>query len=58
MRFKRFTFSWLSPLVGFHVGSNPASGQRFVHIAPVPFFGIDFEIAPYGLNEKYKEERR
>ena len=47
MRFKRFTFSLLSPLLGIHVGKNPVSGQRFAHVAPVPFFGIDFELKPY-----------
>lgn len=55
MRFKRFTFSWGSPLIGVHYGRNPASEQRFLHVAPFPFFGIDFELAPYGLNEKFKE---
>lgn len=52
MRFKRFTFSLLSPLLGIHVGQNPVSGQRFVHVAPLPFVGIDFELPPYGLNEE------
>ncbi len=42
MRFKKFTFSWLSPLVGFHYGRNPVSNTRFLHVAPVPFFGVDF----------------
>jgi hypothetical protein len=51
MRFKRFTFSWKSPLLGFHVGKNPVSGQRFVHVAPFPFFGIDFNLPPYDLND-------
>jgi hypothetical protein len=51
MRFKRVTFSWKSPLLGVHVGCNPASGQRFVHVAPFPFVGLDFELPPYGLNE-------
>jgi hypothetical protein len=40
--FKRFTFSWLSPLLGFHAGRNPISGRRFLHVAPIPFIGIDF----------------
>lgn len=52
MRFKGFTFSLLSPLLGLHVGKNPASGQRFVHIALLPFVGLDFELPPYGLNER------
>jgi hypothetical protein len=52
MRFKRFTFSLLSPLIGFHVGKNPVSQQRFVHVAPFPFFGIDFELPPYDLNKR------
>lgn len=47
MRFKKVTFSLRSPLLGIHVGRNPASGQRFVHIAPVPFLGLDFELSPY-----------
>jgi len=42
MRFRRFTFSLLSPLIGFHYGRNPVSDARFLHVAPVPFFGIDF----------------
>lgn len=54
MRFKRVTFSWGSPLLGVHAGRNPASGQKFVHIAPIPFLGLDFELPPYGLNEEYK----
>lgn len=54
MRFKRFTFSLLSPLFGVHVGRNPVSGQRFAHIAPVPFFGIDVEFAPY-VNDAARE---
>ena len=56
MRFKRFTFSLLSPILGIHVGKNPVSGQRFAHVAPVPFFGIDFELKPYGLNEEEIDE--
>lgn len=55
MRFKRFTFSWLSPLIGFHVGKNPVSGQRFVHVAPIPFFGIDFNLPPYNLNDEARQ---
>lgn len=55
MRFKRFTFSLLSPLIGFHVGKNPVSGQRFVHIAPFLFFGIDFNLPPYDLNDAARE---
>jgi hypothetical protein len=47
MRFKRVTFSLLSPLIGFHYGRNPVSGQRFLHVAPFPFFGLDFEFKPY-----------
>lgn len=58
MRFKRFTFNLLSPLVGFHVGKNPVSGQRFVHVAPFPFFGIDFNLPPYDLNEEARERLR
>jgi hypothetical protein len=58
MRFKRFTFSWLSPLLGFHVGTNPVSGQRFVHIAPFPFIGIDFNLPPYDLNDAAREQLR
>lgn len=42
MRFRKFTFSWLSFMIGFHYGHNPVSGTRFLHIAPIPFFGIDF----------------
>lgn len=53
MRFKRFTFSWLSPLLGVHVGRNPVSGQRFAHIAFLPFCGIDIEFAPY-VNDTVK----
>lgn len=53
MRFKRFTFSLLSPLLGVHVGRNPISGQRFMHVAPLPFIGLDFEFAPY-TNDSYK----
>ncbi len=56
VRFKRFTFSLLSPLIGIHVGRNPVSGQRFAHIAPFPFFGIDFELKPYSLNEEMPGE--
>jgi hypothetical protein len=58
MRFKRFTFSLLSPLIGFHVGRNPVSGQRFVHVAPFPFFGIDFNLPPYDMNEKARDAMR
>lgn len=47
IRFKGFRFSFLSPLLGVHIGKNPVDGQRFMHVAPVPFVGIDFEIAPY-----------
>lgn len=57
MRFRRFTFSLLSPLLGFHYGRNPVSGQRFLHIAPVPFFGIDFEFKPY-INDEILEHRK
>jgi len=56
MKFKRFTFSLLSPLVGFHVGRNPVSGQRFIHVAPFPFFGIDFNLPPYDLNEEARSK--
>lgn len=42
MRFKKFTFNLLSIMIGFHYGRNPVSGDRFLHVAPVPFFGIDF----------------
>lgn len=55
MRFKRFTFSWKSPLIGLHVGKNPVSGQKFVHVAPFPFFGIDFNLPPYNLNDEARE---
>lgn len=55
IQFKRFTFSWSSPLLGLHVGRNPVSGQRFAHLAPVPFFGIDFNLPPYGLNDAARE---
>jgi hypothetical protein len=55
IRFKRFTFSLLSPLLGVHIGKNPASGQRFMHVAPLPFFGIDFEFPPFDQNEEYQE---
>lgn len=41
-RFRRFTFSLLSPLIGFHYGRNPIDHKRFLHVAPFPFFGIDF----------------
>lgn len=57
MRFKRFTFSLLSPLVGVHVGKNPVSGQRFAHIAPVPFLGLDLEFGP-SLNDAARERLR
>jgi hypothetical protein len=40
--FRRFTFSLLSPLIGFHYGRNPIDKKRFLHVAPLPFFGIDF----------------
>lgn len=56
MRFKRWTFSWKSPLLGFHIGENPVSGQRFVHIAPVPFVGLDFNLPPYDLNDAAREQ--
>lgn len=52
MRFKRFTFNLRSPLFGVHVGRNPVSGQGFVHVAFFPFFGIDLELKPYGINEE------
>lgn len=42
MRFKKFTFNLLSFMIGFHYGRNPISGERFLHVAPIPFFGIDF----------------
>jgi hypothetical protein len=51
IRFKRVTFSWLSPLIGVHVGRNPVSGQRFMHVAPLPFVGLDFEFWPYVNDE-------
>lgn len=47
IRFKRATFSLLSPMIGLHIGKNPVSGQRFMHLAPVPFVGLDFEIGPH-----------
>lgn len=43
MRFKKFTFNLLSIMIGFHYGRNPVSGERFLHVAPIPFFGIDFD---------------
>lgn len=52
IRFKKWTFSLLSPLIGVHIGKNPVSGQRFMHVAFLPFCGADFEIAPFGLNEQ------
>ncbi|HWI69265.1 MAG TPA: hypothetical protein VNS88_12960 [Nitrospiraceae bacterium] len=55
MRFQRFTFNLKSPLIGFHIGRNPVSGQRFVHVAPFPFFGIDFNLPPYNLNEEARK---
>lgn len=42
MRFKKFTFNPLSIMVGIHYGRNPVSGTRFLHVAPIPFFGLDF----------------
>lgn len=42
MKFKKFTFNLLSIMIGFHYGRNPATGDRFLHVAPIPFFGIDF----------------
>jgi hypothetical protein len=48
------TFSLLSPMIGIHIGRNPISGQRFMHVAPLPFTGIDFEFAPY-VNDQHKE---
>lgn len=54
MRFKKFTFSLLSPLIGIHYGRNPVSGQRFLHVAPIPFLGLDFEFKPY-KNDEYIE---
>lgn len=56
MRFKRFTFSLLSPLLGLHYGKNPVSGQRFLHVAPIPFVGIDFEFKPYRNEEALAEQ--
>jgi hypothetical protein len=47
MRFKRITFNLLSIMVGFHYGRNPVTGQRFLHVAPIPFVGFDFEFRPY-----------
>ena len=47
MRFNKFTFSFASPLLGVHAGANPVNGKRFVHVAPLPFFGIDFDRRPY-----------
>lgn len=44
--FQKFTFSLLSPLLGVHVGKNPISGQRFMHVAYLPFCGIDYHIYP------------
>jgi hypothetical protein len=42
MKFKKFTFNLLSVMIGFHYGRNPATGDRFLHVSPIPFFGIDF----------------
>lgn len=42
MKFKKFTWNWLSILIGFHYGRNPVNGQRFLHIGLGPFLGIDF----------------
>lgn len=54
MRFRRFTFNTLSIMIGFHYGRNPVWGQRFLHVAPLPFFGLDFEFAPY-VNDQLRE---
>lgn len=58
MRFKRVTANWRSPLIGIHFGKNPVSGQKFLHVAPVPFFGLDFELKPYGLNDLMRATTR
>lgn len=50
MRFKRVTWNWW-PLLGVHVGKNPVSGQRFVHVAFI-FVGLDFNLPPYDLNDE------
>jgi hypothetical protein len=54
LRFKGFTFSWGSPLLGVHVGRNPVSGQGFVHVAYFPFCGLDFNFGPE-LNDEARE---
>jgi hypothetical protein len=42
MRFKKVTFNPLSIMVGVHYGRNPATGDRFLHMAFCPFVGFDF----------------
>lgn len=42
MKFKKYTFNLLSVMIGFHYGRNPVNNARFLHVAPVPFFGLDF----------------
>jgi hypothetical protein len=42
MRFKKVTFNPLSIMVGVHYGRNPATGDRFLHMAFCPFIGFDF----------------
>lgn len=52
MRFKRFV--WGPPqsvMVGWHYGRNPVSAQRFLCVG-FGLFNLDFELKPYGLNEK------
>lgn len=57
MRFTRVVW-WALPqsfIVGWHYGRNPASGQRFLCLG-LGFINIDFELKPYGLNEKYRKD--
>lgn len=34
-------------MVGVHIGKNPVSGQRFMHIGLLPFIGLDFELGEH-----------
>lgn len=52
MRFKRVV--WGPPksfIFGWHYGMNPVSAQRFLCVG-LGLFNLDFELRPYGLNEK------
>jgi len=42
MKYRGIHFKLCSPLIGVHLGRNPVSGERFLHIAPFPFISIEF----------------